>query len=214
MSTVDPDAIRIIAVIGTGTIGASWAALFLGHGLDVIASDPASDAEARLRAFLVRALPDVRPEPPPAQGKLIFVATPEDAAAGADLVQENAPEREDLKADLIARLEAAAPPHAIIASSTTAFPQSKIAAQAKDPARVIVAHPFNPPHLVPLVELVGITPEAPAVRRALGVLQAPRPRARDLEKGGRRPSRQPAAGGRHAGGSLLPRAGHRGRRGH
>jgi carnitine 3-dehydrogenase len=166
MSSVDPDAIRTIAVIGTGTIGASWSALFLGHGLDVIASDPVVDAEARLRDFLLRALPNVRPEPPPAEGKLIFVATPEDAAAGADLVQENAPEREDLKADLIARLEAAAPPHAIIASSTTAFPQSKLAAQAKDPARVIVAHPFNPPHLVPLVELVGITPEAPAVLRA------------------------------------------------
>jgi 3-hydroxyacyl-CoA dehydrogenase len=164
--SIDPGAIRTIAVIGTGTIGASWAALFLGHGLDVIASDPAAGAEARLRAFLVRVLPDARPEPAPAEGNLTFVATPEQAAAGADLVQENAPEREDLKSDLIARLEAAAPPHALIASSTTAFPQSTVAAKAKNPARIIVAHPFNPPHLVPLVELVGVAPEAPAVQRA------------------------------------------------
>jgi carnitine 3-dehydrogenase len=81
-------------------------------------------------------------------------------------VQENAPEREDLKVGLIARLEGAAPPHAIIASSTTAFPQSTLAAKSSDPTRIIVAHPFNPPHLVPLVELVGATPDAPAVLRA------------------------------------------------
>src|ERR687895_1087560 len=68
--SIDPGAIRTIAVIGTGTIGASWAALFLGHGLDVIASDPAAGAEARLRAFLVRVLPDARPEPAPAEGNL------------------------------------------------------------------------------------------------------------------------------------------------
>jgi carnitine 3-dehydrogenase len=158
--------IRTIAVIGTGTIGASWAALFLGHGIDVVATDPAPEAEARLRAFVARALPDARPEPAPPEGKLTFVATPEQAAENADLVQENAPEREDLKAGLIARLETAAPPHAIIASSTTAFPPSRLAAKAKDPGRIIVAHPFNPPHLVPLVELVGVRPDAPAVLRA------------------------------------------------
>jgi carnitine 3-dehydrogenase len=166
VSGEDTGAITNIAIIGTGTIGASWAALFLGHGLDVIASDPATGAEDRLRAFVARALPDARPEPAPTPGKLTFVATAEQAVARADLVQENAPEREDLKAELIARIEAAAPAHAIIASSTTAIPQSRLAAKAKAAARIIVAHPFNPPHLVPLVELVGATPDAPAVRRA------------------------------------------------
>jgi carnitine 3-dehydrogenase len=166
MGADDASAIRTIAVIGTGTIGASWAALFLGHGLDVVASDPAADAEARLRSFVARALPDARPEPAPPEGKLTFVGGAEEAVARADLVQENAPEREDLKTDLIARLEAAAPPHAVIASSTTAILWSKLAAKARDTARIIVAHPFNPPHLVPLVELVGATPEVPAVRRA------------------------------------------------
>jgi carnitine 3-dehydrogenase len=158
--------IKTIAVIGTGTIGASWAALFIGHGLDVVASDPGPDAEAKMRAFVARALPDAKPAKPVKEGKLTFVATPEAAVAAADLIQENAPEQADLKADLIARLEAAAPAHCIIASSTTAFPQSTIAAKAKDKARVIVAHPFNPPHLVPLVELVGSSPDAPAVRQA------------------------------------------------
>jgi 3-hydroxyacyl-CoA dehydrogenase len=166
VSDRDTGDIKTVAVIGTGTIGASWAALFLGHGLDVIASDPARGAEDRLRAFVARALPDARPEPAPAPGNLTFAAMAEQAVGRADLVQENAPEHEDLKADLIARIEAAAPAHAIIASSTTAIPQSQIAAKAKAPARIIVAHPFNPPHLVPLVELVGTTPDAPAVRRA------------------------------------------------
>src|SRR5918992_6359436 len=83
--SIDPGAIRTVAVIGTGTIGASWAALFLGHGLDVIASDPAPDAQAHLRAFVARALPDARPEPVPAEGKLHFARTPEQAAARADL---------------------------------------------------------------------------------------------------------------------------------
>ena len=158
--------IKTVAVIGSGTIGASWAALFIGHGYDVIATDPGPDAEARMRAFVARALPNAKPEKSVEQGSLTFVATSEEAAANADLIQENAPERADLKVDLIARLEAAAPPHCIIASSTTAFPQSTIAMKAKDKTRVIVAHPFNPPHLVPLVELVGVTPDAPAVLAA------------------------------------------------
>jgi 3-hydroxyacyl-CoA dehydrogenase len=159
--------IRTVAVVGTGTIGASWAALFLGHGLDVVASDPAPGAEARLNSFIARAMADVRPAEQGAHdGRLRFVASAEAAAAAADLVQENAPERQDLKAELIQRLEAAAPAHAIIASSTTAFPHTAIAARARDPARVIVAHPFNPPHLVPLVEIVAISPDAPAARAA------------------------------------------------
>lgn len=156
--------IRTVAVIGTGTIGASWAALFAGHGYDVVAWDPAPGAEARLRAFVARALPDVRdPAAPPRDGRLTFVATVEEAVTGCDLVQESAPERQEMKADLIAAIEAAAPPHAVIASSTTAFPQSAVAAKAKDKSRIIVAHPFNPPHLVPLVELIGSSPDVPAL---------------------------------------------------
>lgn len=160
------DDITAVAVVGTGTIGASWAALFLAHGLDVVASDPAPDAEARLAAFVERALPDVAAPNGTTRGQLSFRRDPRQAVAGALFVQENAPEREELKADLIATVQAAAPPNAIIASSTTAFPQSTIAARAGDRTRVIVAHPFNPPHLVPLVELVGSAPDVPAIARA------------------------------------------------
>lgn len=156
--------IRTVAVIGTGTIGASWSALFLAHGLDVRAYDPSPEAEARLRAFVSRALPDMRrQQQPPRDGQLLFLSTLEHAVAAADLVQENGPEREEVKVGLISQIEAAAPDHAIVASSTTAFPQSRIAAGARDPSRVIIAHPFNPPHLMPLVELVGLRPDAPAV---------------------------------------------------
>lgn len=163
----DKSDIRTVAVIGTGTIGASWTALFIGHGYDVVAWDPAPDAEEKLRAFVARALPDVRdPARAAKDGALSFAATIEEAVRAADLVQESAPEREAMKADLIAKLEAAAPAHAIIASSTTAFPQSAVAAKAKDRTRVIVAHPFNPPHLVPLVELIGSAPDVPALPRA------------------------------------------------
>jgi 3-hydroxyacyl-CoA dehydrogenase len=161
-----PTSIRTVAVIGTGTIGASWAALFIGHGLDVVATDPAPGAEERMRVLVARALPDASPPIPPTQGRLTFAATPEQAVASADLVQENVPERAELKAELFASLEAAAPAHCILASSTTALTHSTIAARTKDPSRVIVAHPFNPPHLVPLVELVGTRPDAPAVTRA------------------------------------------------
>jgi len=161
------ESVRTVAVIGTGTIGASWSALFLAHGLDVLAYDPSPDAEARLRAFVSRALPDVRrQEQPSRHGRLSFSSTLEAAVAAADLVQENGPEQEEAKVALISQIEAAAPDHAIVASSTTAFLRSRIAAGAKDPARVIIAHPFNPPHLMPLVELVGLRPDAPAVLKA------------------------------------------------
>ncbi len=158
--------IRTVAIVGTGTIGASWTSLFLANGFDVVASDPAPEAEVKLRAFVARALPDCRRSAQVRVGRLWFVPRVEDAVAHCDLVQENAPEREALKADLFATLEGAAPPHAILASSTTAFPHSKLVSKVKDPARVIVAHPFNPPHLVPLVELVGAKPDAPAIRAA------------------------------------------------
>jgi 3-hydroxyacyl-CoA dehydrogenase len=161
------DGITRVAVIGTGTIGASWAALFLAHGLDVVASDPAPDAEAKLAAFVGRALPDIAAPAGTKRGRLSFERDPAKAVAGIRFVQENAPEREGLKADLIAELQAAAPADAIIASSTTAFPHSTIAAKARDKTRVIVAHPFNPPHLVPLVELVGSAPDVPAITEAV-----------------------------------------------
>jgi 3-hydroxyacyl-CoA dehydrogenase len=159
-------AIRTVAVIGTGTIGESWAALFLGHGLDVVAYDPRADSEDRLRRAIARLSPDARPRDRAKEGVLRFAASAEEAAASVDLIQENAPEKPEVKAGLIAALEAAMPAHGLIASSTTALTHSTITAKAREPERIVVAHPFNPPHLVPLVELVGKSPDSPAVKRA------------------------------------------------
>jgi 3-hydroxyacyl-CoA dehydrogenase len=139
---------RTIAVVGTGVIGASWTALFLSHGLDVVATDPAPGAEERLRA-------DVAAIGLTARGRLSFVDDVADAVGGADFVQENGPERIDVKHALFATMDAAASPDVVLASSSSGLLPSAIAtACAAHPERVLVGHPFNPPHLMPLVEVV------------------------------------------------------------
>lgn len=166
MARPAPDKVRRAAVIGTGTIGSAWAALFLARGMTVTAWDPAPDAAARLDAQLAKIWPKLtrlglakgrRPN------RLIFAATPETAVAGAELVQENATENEALKIDLLARLDAAAPKDAVIASSTSGLLPSRIARRMKRPERFLVAHPFNPPYLIPLVEVLGCKKTSPAV---------------------------------------------------
>lgn len=144
-----------LAVIGTGTVGASWAALFHAHGFEVVAHDPAPDAAARLDAFIADAWPLLQRLGAPGGGRLSHAATPEEAAATADFVQENAPETLALKQSLLRRLDAAAPAHAIIASSTSSLLRSRMVETCAHPDRIIIAHPFNPPHIVPLVELLG-----------------------------------------------------------
>ncbi|MGI9384940.1 MAG: 3-hydroxyacyl-CoA dehydrogenase NAD-binding domain-containing protein [Methyloligellaceae bacterium] len=163
MSTDPGSSVRTVAVVGTGLIGASWAAAFLAHGLDVVASDPAEGAEQRLQDVVARITPDLRELGAEGEGRLSFVADAAEAVSGADLVQESAPENEALKVDLLADLDAAARPDVVIASSTSAFPLSRIVVHCARPERVIVAHPFNPPHLIPLVEIVGAAPDAEAV---------------------------------------------------
>ena len=164
--------IRTVAVVGSGVIGASWAALFLAHGLDVRVCDPAPDAEEQSRALIANAMEDLKTLGLTGSGKLVFVETVQDAVSDVDFVQENGPEREEIKAKLLADIDQAAPPHAIIASSTSALLRSKITAACRTPDRVIVGHPFNPPHLVPLVEIVGPSPDADAVRRAEAFYQS------------------------------------------
>jgi 3-hydroxyacyl-CoA dehydrogenase len=140
--------IKTVAVVGTGVIGASWAALFLAHGLDVVATDPAPGAEERLRA-------DVAATGIAAPDQLTFVADVAEAVADADFVQENGPEREDVKHAVFAALDAAAPQDVVLASSSSGMLPSAIAkACTLHPERVLVGHPFNPPHLLPLVEVV------------------------------------------------------------
>ncbi|WP_210495483.1 3-hydroxyacyl-CoA dehydrogenase NAD-binding domain-containing protein [Microvirga antarctica] len=148
--------VKSVAVIGCGTVGASWAALFCAAGLDVTAADPAPGAEEKLRAFVERARPQLMQLGFSKQGDLRFVPTLEDAVGHVDFIQENAPENEILKRDLLARIDAAARPDAIVAISTSALLRSRIVVDCPRAHRHIVAHPFNPPHLLPLVEIVGV----------------------------------------------------------
>lgn len=160
-------AIRRVAVVGTGVIGASWASAFLAHGLEVVATDPAEGAEARLRTAIEAhwpALTEIGLAADADPTALTFVATPEAAVEGADLVQENGPERLDMKRQLFAAFDAAAPADAILATSTSTIMVSTFQdACTRHPERVILAHPFNPPHLIPLVEVGGGRATSPAV---------------------------------------------------
>jgi carnitine 3-dehydrogenase len=168
--------VRKVAVIGTGVIGAGWAARCLAHGLDVAAWDPAPEAEAKLRAAVDNAWPAVSKLglwPGAERARLTFAATLEEACAGADFVQECAPEREDLKRKLLARVDAAVPARVIIASSSSGLLPSRIQADCRRPGRVVIGHPFNPVYLLPLVEVLGgAQSDAEAVRRAMAFYRA------------------------------------------
>ena len=151
--------IRRVAIIGTGVIGASWTALFLAKGLDVIATDIGPDAETSLRRFVKAAWPALERlglAPGASQSRLAFVADLPTAVRGADFVQENGPERIDFKKKLYRQLDELLPPEVIIASSSSGLTMSEIQSDCPlHPERCVIGHPFNPPHLVPLVEIVG-----------------------------------------------------------
>jgi 3-hydroxyacyl-CoA dehydrogenase len=151
--------IRRIAIIGTGVIGASWASLFLAKGFPVVATDPAPSAEASLRKFVDTAwlaLKRLGLSAGASQSNLKFTKDLAQAVAGADLVQENGPERIDFKQKLYGQLDELLPPEVIIASSSSGLTMSEIQkGAAKHPERCVIGHPFNPPHLIPLTEIVG-----------------------------------------------------------
>src|SRR5712672_3939755 len=151
--------IRRIAIIGTGVIGASWSALYLAKGLQVAATDIAPNAEAALRKFVENAWPALKRlglSPGASQSNLTFTADLAQALTGVDLVQENGPERLDFKQKLYGQLDDLLPPEVIIASSSSGLTMSEIQLGCRShPERCVIGHPFNPPHLVPLVEIVG-----------------------------------------------------------
>ena len=154
-----------VAVLGTGTIGASWAAYFLSRGLSVTASDPAPHAEGFLRHFVDQAWPTLErlglhTDADP--GRLRFDADPAAAVQGAGWVQENGPERIELKVALFEQVDAVLPPDAIIASSSSTLLPTAMQARCRHPERLLLGHPFNPPHLIPLVEVVGGERTSPA----------------------------------------------------
>jgi 3-hydroxyacyl-CoA dehydrogenase len=157
MSTTKP--IRHVTVIGTGVIGASWASLFLAKGLEVVATDIAPNAEAALRRFVEAAWPALKRlglAPGASQSKLTFTADMPAAVKNADLIQENGPERIDFKKKLYGQLDELLSPEVIIASSSSGLTMSEIQSGCKShPERCVIGHPFNPPHLMPLVEIVG-----------------------------------------------------------
>lgn len=154
----NPKPIRRIAIVGTGVIGASWAAYYLARGFTVVATDPAANAEPALRRYIDEAWTDLTRAGLSAgasRERLSFTPNLAAALSEADFVQENAPERPDFKAKLFADMDAATPPESILASSSSGITMDVIQSACQRPERCVIGHPFNPPHVVPLVEIVG-----------------------------------------------------------
>ena len=165
--------IQRVGLVGGGVIGAGWSIRCLAHGLDVSVTDPAPGAEAHLREAVARAWPIMEEAglaKSASQDRLDFVSTIEQAVSGADFVQENVPEREDVKIAVLREIGEHAPTNAIIASSSSGLLPSRIQSETAAPERVIIGHPFSPLYILPLVEIVGgrETSEE-AVRTAAGV---------------------------------------------
>lgn len=150
--------IKTVGVVATGVIGASWASYFLANGLNVVAIDPGPGAEDKLRKAVEQHWPTLQRmglASGASPDRLVFEAEIEAGLAGVDFVQENGPEREDFKIDLFRRMDALLPPEAILATSSSGLLISRVQSACKHPERVVLGHPFNPPHLIPLVEVIG-----------------------------------------------------------
>lgn len=165
---------KTIAVIGTGVIGNGWIARFLANGHQVIAFDPAPGAQEKTEAFLNGVWPTLATYgmvEDASMEHLSFAKTLEEAVQHVDLVQENVPEREDVKTEVLSQVDAAAPATAVIASSTSGYKPSVLQKDCTlHPERVIVAHPFNPVYLIPLVELAkGEKTDPSMVEKARGI---------------------------------------------
>jgi carnitine 3-dehydrogenase len=150
--------IRNVTIVGTGLIGASWAAQYLARGFDVIATDPAPNAESNLRKCVDEAwdlLTVIGLAPGASRDRLSFTADMKEAVSKADFVQESVPERAVLKARVFAQMDEVAPLDTILASSASAITMDTIQSGCKHSERCVIGHPFNPPHVIPLVEVVG-----------------------------------------------------------
>ena len=165
-----------VAVIGAGVIGASWTAVFLAHGLSVLINDPRDDVEAVVHDYIGKASSTLEALGLPTKNlaaKLRFEADLARAVSDADLVQENGPERVEFKQDLWARVEPHVPAHALLLSSSSAKTATEQSIKMRNPGRLLIGHPFNPPHLIPLVEVVpGERTEPEAVADAVAFYKA------------------------------------------
>src|SRR6059058_4293964 len=163
--------IRRIAIVGAGVIGASWAAEYLARGFDVITTDPGPNAEANLRKYIDEAWKDLENiglSKGASRDRLTFTTDMKDALSKADFVQENGPERPDFKMKSFADMDEATPIDSLIASSSSGITPSVMQSKSKHPERILVGHPFNPPHIIPLVEVVGGKKTSPeAIQQAL-----------------------------------------------
>jgi carnitine 3-dehydrogenase len=162
----EPAEVERVAVLGASTIGASWTAQFLARGLTVAVYDPAPDVPTRVLEFVERAWPTLERLGLSATAdpsRITFHDDPAAAVEGAALVQENGPEDLEIKRRLFALMEAGIAPDTVVASSTSGLMPSELQADRAHPERYVVGHPFNPPHLIPLVEVVGGRATDPAV---------------------------------------------------
>ena len=168
--------IRRIAIVGTGVIGASWAAEYLARGFDVVATDPAPNAEANLRRYIDEAwkdLTNIGLSKGASRDRLTFTTDVKEALSNADFVQENGPERPDFKIKLFADMSDATPVDSLIASSSSGITPSILQSKCKHPERILIGHTSNPPHIIPLVEVVGGTKTSPdAIEQALAFYAA------------------------------------------
>ena len=147
-----------VTVLGAGVIGASWTALFLAAGYKVRVYDPADSEGVKLRAYIENAWPALQALEMTANGNIdnySLHASAAEAVAGAFFIQESVPEKLDIKHHLYAEIEEALAADAIVASSASGLLVSEMQQGWKNPSRFILAPPFNPPHLIPLVELLG-----------------------------------------------------------
>ena len=160
-----------IAIVGTGLIGSSWAAQYLARGFDVIATNPDSKAESKLCKNIDaawKALTIIGLSPGATRDRLTFNSNMKEALSNADFVQENGPESPDFKIKLFAEIDDATPSESIIASSSSGITMSVIQSGCKHPERCVIGHPFNPPHMIPLVEVVGGNKTSPeAIQQAI-----------------------------------------------
>lgn len=158
---------KVAVIIGGGVIGASWAALFLVNGLKVIVSDPDPEIASKVRALVSSATPALEALGYEAtadlEANLSFEKDNARAVATADIVQECGPEKVEFKQALWKTVEDAAPKRALFCSSSSTIPASVQRTQMTDPSRLVIGHPFNPPHLMPLVEVVPTPETDPAI---------------------------------------------------
>jgi carnitine 3-dehydrogenase len=161
-----PAEVSTVTCVGAGVIGGGWVAHFLARGYDVVAWDPAPDGGERLRHLVDAAWPalvELGLADGASRNRLVVEPDLAAAVAHADVVQESAPEELDLKVKLLAEVDAVTPPHVVISSSTSGYGMSEMQDKCAHPDRTVVGHPFNPPYLIPLVEVVGGTSTSPDV---------------------------------------------------